>query len=78
MANRLDERPLVRIVLDTNVLLSALMNRGTPPNVLYEMWRDRKFDLFPVNCNSMSFVQFHGVMNCALASPIRKSEHLSI
>jgi putative PIN family toxin of toxin-antitoxin system len=35
----------VRVVLDTNVLLSALMTRGTPPNVLYEMWRDRRFDL---------------------------------
>ena len=35
----------MRIVLDTNVLLSALMTRGTPPNLLYEMWRDRKFDL---------------------------------
>ena len=35
----------MRIVLDTNVLLSALMTRGTPPNLLYEMWRDHKFDL---------------------------------
>ena len=35
----------MRIVLDTNVLLSALITRGTPPNLLYEMWRDRKFDL---------------------------------
>ena len=38
----------MRIVLDTNVLLSALMTRGTPPNLLYEMWRDGKFDL--VSC----------------------------
>jgi uncharacterized protein len=38
----------VRIVLDTNVLLSAMMTRGTPPNLLYEMWRDRRFDL--VSC----------------------------
>ena len=35
----------MRIVLDTNVLLSALMTRGTPPNTLYEMWRDHRFVL---------------------------------
>lgn len=38
----------MRIVLDTNVLLSALMTRGTPPGQLYELWRDRRFDL--VSC----------------------------
>lgn len=38
----------MRIVLDTNILLSALMTRGTPPGLLYELWRDRRFDL--VSC----------------------------
>lgn len=34
----------VRIVPDTNILLSALMTRGTPPNLLHGMWRDRRVD----------------------------------
>ncbi len=33
----------MRIVLDTNVLISALMTRGTPPDILYEAWRERRF-----------------------------------
>jgi putative PIN family toxin of toxin-antitoxin system len=32
-------------VLDTNVLVSALLARGTPPDQLYEAWHDGKFDL---------------------------------
>ncbi len=32
-------------MLDTNVLLSALMVRGTPPDRLYEEWRHGRFDL---------------------------------
>lgn len=33
------------LVLDTNILLSALMVRGTPPGYLYEAWRQGRFDL---------------------------------
>ena len=33
------------VVLDTNILLSALMVRGTPPDYLYEAWRQGRFDL---------------------------------
>jgi hypothetical protein len=29
----------VRVLLDTNVLLSALVVRGPPPERLYEAWR---------------------------------------
>jgi len=29
----------MRVILDTNILLSALMTRGTPPDRLYEEWR---------------------------------------
>ncbi len=35
----------MRVVLDTNILLSALITRGTPPDQLYEEWRHGRFDL---------------------------------
>jgi len=35
----------MRLVLDTNILLSALMVRGTPPDRLYEDWRHGRFQL---------------------------------
>lgn len=35
----------MRVVLDTNILRSALMVRGTPPDRLYEEWRHGRFDL---------------------------------
>jgi putative PIN family toxin of toxin-antitoxin system len=35
----------MRLVLDTNILLSALMVRGTPPDRLYEDWRQGRFQL---------------------------------
>jgi uncharacterized protein len=35
----------VRVILDTNVLVSALMTRGTPPDQLYELWRQGRFAL---------------------------------
>ena len=38
----------MRVLLDTNVLLSALLVRGTPPDRLYEAWRRGRFDL--VSC----------------------------
>jgi predicted nucleic acid-binding protein len=34
----------VRLVLDTNVLMSGLFWRGTPARLL-DGWRDRRFDL---------------------------------
>lgn len=35
----------MRLVLDINVLLSALMVRGTPPSRLCDLWRERRFEL---------------------------------
>jgi len=35
----------VRIVLDTNVLVSALISSGTPPGLLYESWAHGDFEL---------------------------------
>ena len=35
----------MRVILDTNILISALMTRGTPPDQLYEAWRDGRYTL---------------------------------
>lgn len=36
----------MRVILDTNILVAALITRGTPPDLLYEAWRDGRFGLF--------------------------------
>jgi predicted nucleic acid-binding protein len=36
------------VLLDTNILLSALLVRGTPPDHIYEAWRQGRFEL--VSC----------------------------
>ena len=38
----------MRLVLDTNVLVAALISPAAPPHRLYEAWRERRFDL--VSC----------------------------
>lgn len=35
----------MRIVLDTSILVSALITKDTPPDMLYRDWRKGKFDL---------------------------------
>jgi len=35
----------VRIVLDTNVLIGALITKGTPPDALVQAWREKRFQL---------------------------------
>ena len=35
----------MRVVLDTNVLVAALLTHGTPPEKLYFAWRERRFVL---------------------------------
>lgn len=37
--------PRVRIVLDTNVLIAALITRGSPPDQLYRAWIRGDFEL---------------------------------
>lgn len=36
----------MRLILDTNVLVAALITSGTPPDALYKAWRDGRFTLF--------------------------------
>ncbi|MEF8716922.1 MAG: putative toxin-antitoxin system toxin component, PIN family [Candidatus Accumulibacter necessarius] len=35
----------MRLILDTNILVAALITRGTPPDKRYEAWRDGRFTL---------------------------------
>ena len=37
--------PRVRILLDTNILVGALITKGTPPDRLYRRWLRGEFDL---------------------------------
>jgi uncharacterized protein len=36
----------MRVILDTNILIAALITRGTPPDRLYEAWRDGRLIVF--------------------------------
>ncbi len=36
---------LMRVVLDSNILLSALLSPHGPPHRIYEGWRQRRFEL---------------------------------
>jgi putative PIN family toxin of toxin-antitoxin system len=44
-ASRDAERSTKRLILDTNVLIAALITRNTPPDTLYRAWRDGVFAL---------------------------------
>lgn len=35
----------MRVVLDTNILVSALITKGTPPDQLYQAWLGKKLEL---------------------------------
>jgi putative PIN family toxin of toxin-antitoxin system len=35
----------MRVVLDTGVLIAALITAGTPPDRIYQAWRKRRFEL---------------------------------
>jgi hypothetical protein len=35
----------MRVLLDTNVLVSALITSNTPPDLIYRAWRKQAFDL---------------------------------
>ncbi|MGE0623835.1 MAG: putative toxin-antitoxin system toxin component, PIN family [Pseudomonadales bacterium] len=35
----------MRVVLDTGILLAALITSGTPPDLIYRAWRRRTFEL---------------------------------
>ena len=35
----------MRVVLDTGILIAALITKGTPPDRIYQAWRRRRFEL---------------------------------
>jgi len=35
----------MRVVLDTGILITALITRDTPPDRIYQAWRKRRFEL---------------------------------
>jgi putative PIN family toxin of toxin-antitoxin system len=35
----------MRVVLDTGILIAALITKDTPPHLIYQAWRKRKFEL---------------------------------
>jgi len=35
----------MRVVLDTGILIAALITRETPPDLIYQAWRKKKFEL---------------------------------
>lgn len=35
----------MRVILDTNILISALIISGSPPGRLYDAWREERFEL---------------------------------
>jgi hypothetical protein len=35
----------LRVVLDSNVPISALISTGSPPDLIYRLWRDKRFTL---------------------------------
>ena len=35
----------MRVVLDTNILISALITKGTPPDILYQSWLNGEIEV---------------------------------
>lgn len=35
----------MRVILDSNVLISALISSGSPPDRIYRAWREKRFEL---------------------------------
>lgn len=62
----------MRIILDTNLLVSALLNGGSPPRQLYDHWRHGRFVL--VSCE-MQLQELRAVLGRPTFSKlIKKSE----
>lgn len=47
----------MRLVLDTNVLVSALITKGTPPDLLYKAWQDEWFLLVTSEAQIAEFLR---------------------
>lgn len=62
----------MRVILDTNLLVSALLHSGTPPRQLYDHWRQGRFAL--VSCE-VQLLELRAVLGRPFFSErIKKSE----
>ena len=59
----------MRLILDTNVLVAALLTRNTPPDALYRAWRDGAFVLVT------SELQLEELRAVTRREPIRQRIH---
>ncbi len=51
----------MRVLLDTNVLVSALITSDTPPDLIYRAWRKQAFDL--ISCEAQ-LIEIERVLAC--------------
>ncbi|MFN8373625.1 MAG: putative toxin-antitoxin system toxin component, PIN family [Anaerolineae bacterium] len=47
----------MKLVLDTGILISALITKGTPPDLLYQAWRENKFELLTSDAQIAEFLR---------------------
>ncbi len=58
----------MRVVLDSNILLSALLSPHNPPHRIYEAWRQRRFELITTEVQldelrrASRYAEFRGVL----------------
>lgn len=62
----------MRVILDTNILIGALLTQGTPPEQLYTAWRDGRFDL--LSCRTQLEEVREVTRRLAISVRIRASE----
>jgi uncharacterized protein len=60
--------PLMRVVLDSNIFLSALLSPHAPPHRIYQAWRQGRFELItsPVQLDELRrasrYQKFRGIL----------------
>ena len=42
----------MKVVLDTNILISALISKTAPPHHIYQAWRDKRLTVLTCACAS--------------------------
>ena len=55
----------MRVVLDTGILIAALITRNTPPDQLYQLWRKRRFTLVTSELQLDEFRRVTRYRSCA-------------
>ena len=62
----------MRLVIDTNVLLSALLSSASPPAQIVALWRSRKFELLTATeqLDKISRVTRYPMIRARLPAPL--------